>query len=248
MLKKPDLYHQTKGVGGNQKLRSVRRAFTRKAKMTNYVSLLLESDAAKRRLSESFEPETLRPADYRWSEIVPPDRSRATRTSAEDNNNPFRKYRCTRTAVSSRTRAAIRPIESGQARRDLTVSGFLLAVVLAVVVAAAHTENPVFWLLIGPTPFAVLHTTRTFLRQRVIRREGLLTFCKRDRWYHETLLTRNSNPIGAIAQALTPGSNSKHPNSASLGRKSLCNASRRTSINACGETIRSTPSVEVLTK
>jgi hypothetical protein len=54
--------------------------------------------------------------------------------------------------------------------------------------------------------------------------------------------------MGAIAQALTPGSYSKHPNSETLGPESLCNASRRTSINACGETIRSTPSVEVSTK
>ena len=57
----------------------------------------------------------------------------------------------------------------------------MLALVLVGVVVAAHTDRPVFWLLIGPTPFAVLHTTRTFLRQRVIRREGLLMFCERNR-------------------------------------------------------------------
>jgi len=60
-------------------------------------------------------------------------------------------------------------------------SSFMLALVLVGVVVAAHTDHPVFWLLIGPTPFAVLHTTRTFLRQCVIRRERLLVFCKRDR-------------------------------------------------------------------
>ena len=133
--------------------------------MTNYVSLLLETDAVKRRLSELFESETFRSADYRSTEIVPHERSSATRTSAEDNNDTFGKY--------DRTR-------SGQTRRDLTVSGFMLALVLVGVVAAAHTDQPVFWLLIVPTPFALLHTIRTFLRQRVTR-EGLLTFCKRDR-------------------------------------------------------------------
>jgi hypothetical protein len=40
-------------------------------------------------------------------------------------------------------------------------------------------------------------TTRTFLRQRVIRREGPLMFCKRDRLYQETLLTKNTKPIDA---------------------------------------------------
>lgn len=180
MLKKRGLYHEPNGAVGDQKLQSVPGAFTRKAKMTNHVSLLLESEAAKRRLSESFEAETLRSADYRSTEVVPHDRSRATRTSAEANNNRFRKYRCRRTAVSSRIGAAIRPFESGQTRRDLTVSGFMLALVLVAVVAAAHTDQPVFWLLIGPTPFVLLHAVRTFLRQRVTRRGGLLTFCERD--------------------------------------------------------------------
>src|SRR5271169_3853946 len=52
----------------------------------------------------------------------------------------------------------------------------MLALVLVGVVVAAHTDHPAFWLLIGPTTFAVLHTTRTFLRERVIRREGPLMF------------------------------------------------------------------------
>ena len=86
-----------------------------------------------------------------------------------------------RTPVRSRKRTAIPTIGSGDTKRDLTVSSFMLALVLVGVVVAAHTDHPVFWLLIGPTPFAVLHTTTTFLRQRVIRREGLLMFCTRDR-------------------------------------------------------------------
>lgn len=179
MLKKPDLCRETSGIGGNQMFPSVPGAFNRKAQMSNYVSLLLESDGAKRRLSASFEAETLSSADHRSTEIVSHDRNSATRTSAAANNHPFRKYRSTRTAVTCRTRTAIRPIESGKATRDLTVSGFLLALVLAAVVAAGHTDQPVFWLLIGPTPFVLLHTVRTFLRQRVIRRGGLLTFCER---------------------------------------------------------------------
>ena len=74
-----------------------------------------------------------------------------------------------RTPVRSRTRTAVPTIGSGDIKRDLNVSSFMLALVLAGVVVAAHTDHPVFWLLIGPTPFAVLHTTRAFLRQRVIR-------------------------------------------------------------------------------
>ena len=102
-----------------------------------------------------------------------------------------------RTPVRSRKRTAIPTIGSGDTKRDMTVSSFMLALVLVGVVVAAHTNHPVFWLLIGPTPFAALYTTRTFLRQRVIRREGPLKFCKRDRLYQETLLTKNTKPIDA---------------------------------------------------
>ena len=104
--------------------------------MTNYVYFLLETDAAKRRLAELFESETLGSADHRLTAIVPRDGSRAARTSAEKNNNVFREYRCTRTPVRSRTRTAIPTIESGQTKRDLTVSSFVLALVLVGVVVA----------------------------------------------------------------------------------------------------------------
>ena len=148
--------------------------------MTNYVSLLLETDAAKRRLAELFGSETLSSADHRSTAVIPNDRSRAVRISVEKDNNTFREYRRTRTPVRSRARTAIPTIESGQTKRDLTVSSFMLALVVGVIVAA-HTDRPVFWLLIGPTPFVVLHITRTFLRRCLIWREGLLTFSERDR-------------------------------------------------------------------
>jgi hypothetical protein len=74
-----------------------------------------------------------------------------------------------RPPVRSQTRTAIPTIGSGDTKRDLTVSSFNLALVLVGVIIAAHTDHPVFWLLVGPSPFAVLHTTRTFLRQRMIR-------------------------------------------------------------------------------
>ena len=149
--------------------------------MTDYVSYLLESDAAKRRLAEQFEAEPLRSVARRSTAIVAHDQSRTARTAIEKNNNTFQEYRRARTAVRSRTRTAIPTKESGQPKRDLTVSSLMLALVLVGVILAAHTDRPVFWLLIGPVPFVVLHTTRTFLRQRVIQREGLLVFCKRDR-------------------------------------------------------------------
>src|SRR6516162_2822601 len=63
-----------------------------------------------------------------------------------------------------RNRIPPRTSQPGQKKRDLTVSGFVFALVLIGVMLAANTEQPVFWLLIGPVPVAVLHTLRTFLR------------------------------------------------------------------------------------
>jgi len=80
-----------------------------------------------------------------------------------------------------RNRIPPRTSQPGQKKRDLTVSGFVFALVLIGVILAANTEQPVFWLLVGPVPVAVLHTLRTFLRQVLRRHEGPLAFYERDR-------------------------------------------------------------------
>jgi hypothetical protein len=46
------------------------------------------------------------------------------------------------------------------------MSGFVFTLVLVGAILAADTDHPIFWLLIGPVPVAVLHTTMTLLRQR----------------------------------------------------------------------------------
>ena len=134
--------------------------------------------------------------------------NRGTVRDSKQNSKMSQENRRERTPVRSRTRTAIPTIGSSDTKRDLTVSSFMLALVLVGVVIAAHTNHPVFWLLIGPTAFAVLHTTRTFLRQRVIRREGPLMFCKRDRLYQETLLTKITNRSTQLSSAYIRGRNS----------------------------------------
>jgi hypothetical protein len=149
--------------------------------MSNYISLLLEAEAANRRLAQLFQSEELDRANHQSTAIVTGDSSGAALRDSKQNSKMSQENRRERTPVRSRTRTAIPTIGSSDTKRDLTVSSFMLALVLVGVVVAAHTDHPVFWLLVGPTPIAVLHTTRTFLRQRVIRREGLLMFCIRDR-------------------------------------------------------------------
>src|SRR5260221_1410091 len=102
--------------------------------------------------------------------------NRGTVRDSKQNSKMSQENRRERTPVRGRTRTTIPTIGSGDTKRDLTVSSFMLALVLVGVVVAAQTDHPVFWLLIGPTPLAVLHTTRTYLRQRVTRRAGPVMF------------------------------------------------------------------------
>jgi hypothetical protein len=148
--------------------------------MSNHISLLLDAEAANRRLAQLLQSDKFERATHQSTAIVTRDSSGAARSNSKQNSMMSRENRRERSPVRSRTITATPTIGSGDTKRDLTVSSFMLALVLVSVVVAAHTDHPVFWLLVGPTPF-VLHTTRTFLRQRVIRREGSLMFCKRDR-------------------------------------------------------------------
>jgi hypothetical protein len=150
--------------------------------MNNYVSYLLAANAAKRRLTQLFESESLGSADYESTTIVARDHNGAARTNAEQNSDEVRGYNSSqRWLVPNLIKTAIPSKKSNQVRRDLTVSGLALALVFSGAVVSAHTDRPAFWLLVGPAPFAVAYTLRTCLRQRLVRRDGLLIFCERNR-------------------------------------------------------------------
>lgn len=49
--------------------------------------------------------------------------------------------------------------------KDMSAFSIVLMLLLLGIFAAAHTDRPVFWLLVGPAPLAVGFTLTTFLRQ-----------------------------------------------------------------------------------
>jgi hypothetical protein len=53
---------------------------------------------------------------------------------------------------------------------DITVSAFTLTLLLIVTVAAAYSDRPVFWHLIGTIPLAAAFATTAFLQPRPGRR------------------------------------------------------------------------------
>src|SRR5260221_10670072 len=119
---------------------SVRRALRWKEKMSNHISLLLEAEAAKRRLAQLFQSEELDRATHQSTAIVTRDSSGAARRDSKQNNKKSQENRRERTPVRSRTKTAIPTLGSGETKRDLTVSSFMLSLVLVGVVVAAHTD------------------------------------------------------------------------------------------------------------
>lgn len=76
----------------------------------------------------------------------------------------------------------------------MSVFGITLTLVLLGTIAAAHTDCPVLWLLIGPAPLGVGFTVIAFLRHGFIRHRSLPTV--RERNYcggdQSTGVTRNA--------------------------------------------------------
>src|SRR5215469_754760 len=54
---------------------------------------------------------------------------------------------------------------SKRSRRDMSTSTFTVTLLLLGTVGATQTENPTFWLLMGPAPFAVVLAGRGFFRK-----------------------------------------------------------------------------------
>jgi hypothetical protein len=159
----------------------VRKPLSGMKKMNDHVSLLLQGYAAKRKLAELFESEGLGLADQPPIATAAHESIPAVQPDIKQSSKLFRENCRRHGLVRNRPSTALRTSQRGQMKRDLTVSGFVFALVSVGVILAAYTDRPVFWLLIGPAPVAVLHTTRTFLRQLLRRQEGLLAFYERDR-------------------------------------------------------------------
>ncbi len=150
-------------------------------KITDDVSLLLETDAAKRRLAHLLESDTLGRSDQPSKAIAALDEAGQTGKPRNKIATRMQEYGCPHRPAGDRTRTTTSVTESGQIRKDLTVSSLVFTLVFVGAILAANTDQPIFWLLIGPAPVAVLHTIMTLLRQRLRRREGLLEFYERHR-------------------------------------------------------------------
>ena len=126
-----------------------------------YSILYLEAHRAIQRLTQTFR-------DQRARNVASPalDCTPATIRQEEADNQPRLSPRvtCPRDVLPDlRTNIACK---SNSTRSDMSASSFSLALLLFGTIAAAYTDQPAFWLLIGPAPLAVGFAAIAFLRQR----------------------------------------------------------------------------------
>jgi hypothetical protein len=86
-----------------------------------------------------------------------------------------------RSAKDARTKSAgvaDKEKETAWTGKDMSAFSIVLMLLLLGIFAAAYTDRPVFWLLIGPAPLAVGYTLITFFRQgfgRICSKEKIRT-------------------------------------------------------------------------
>jgi hypothetical protein len=75
---------------------------------------------------------------------------------------------------------SVTPPNRSGSRRDMSAFSFCLTLLLLGTIAAANTNHPVFWLLIGPAPLAAGFMVLQFFRKRFGWRSPFVVFGKRD--------------------------------------------------------------------
>jgi hypothetical protein len=84
---------------------------------------------------------------------------------------------------------------SKRSRKDMSTSAFTVTLLLLGTIGATQTENPTFWLLIGPAPFAVVLAGLVFFRQAFSPRHRKTSALRPD--YHPVnMCTRGTHSIG----------------------------------------------------
>src|SRR6516162_1715681 len=110
----------------------------RNEEMNDHLSLLLQGYAANRKLAELFQSEGFVQENQPPIAIVGHELVPAVQTGIKQSRKSLRETRRKRGRVRNPTPTALRTSQQGQMKRDLTVSGFVLALVLVGVILATN--------------------------------------------------------------------------------------------------------------
>jgi hypothetical protein len=145
-----------------------------------YTSFYLDAKRAKHRLVRSFQSRPDRHADSlsrpitKSAAVANDQKEAAKRPSLSQELSRLRK------GLNDLAKNATPPKRSARTKRDMSAFSFSLALLLLGTIAAANTNHPMFWLLIGPAPLAAGFTVLTFFRQRFSRCIPFAVFGKRE--------------------------------------------------------------------
>jgi hypothetical protein len=106
----------------------------RNEEMNDHLSLLLQGYAAKRKLAELFQSEGFVQENQPAIAIVAHELIPAFQTGIKQSRKSFRENRRKHGLVRNPTPTELRTSQQGQMKRDLTVSGFVFALVLVGVI------------------------------------------------------------------------------------------------------------------
>jgi hypothetical protein len=144
----------------------------------SYTSLHIETLQAKQRLTQVFQDG--RPESRSLPEI---EDGPAANEHKEATDRPWLPPEVTRQRKVHRDpwENAESPKDTEWTQRDMSAFSFILTLLLFGTIAAANTDRPPFWLLIGPAPLAVGFVAVAFLRQRFDLHAYLLALRRRNR-------------------------------------------------------------------
>jgi hypothetical protein len=127
--------------------------------------LLLEAQLAKRQLEEVFKTTELG-CDNQSSPITESVRVTIDRNEPSKRQRPAHDFAQPRNMFGDSTRNARRPKRSDRNKSDMTPSSFTLTLLLIATIAAAYTDRPPFWLLLGPVLLAAGFAMLAVFQQR----------------------------------------------------------------------------------
>ena len=133
-----------------------------------YPKLVIDSQLAREHLAQEFtsgvDLDTKRPV------LLVSDRSLVTAPQENDckGETSYRDPVSSTTSFVHRTRSRNSMKLPCSEKRDMSSFSFMLILMLVCEIAASQTDNPVFWLLVGPTPLALALASSRLLRYRSI--------------------------------------------------------------------------------
>jgi hypothetical protein len=125
----------------------------------SYLNLHQETERAKQRLAQVFEEQQTETGNRAIEDL--------TGHSEKATEPRWLSADLTRPAKADSRKKGSSQNESTSAGRDMSTSSFVLTILLSGTIAAANTDQPLFWLSIGPAPLAAALAAIILFRLRL---------------------------------------------------------------------------------